>query len=140
MMLLAKSVSAREIISILSTQLQIQHHLLVDSMRDCASVNVAMHSVRVLYPKVFHIGCLTSLFSRSPKNKLAWKSQTDRAIRTYSVTRWWSRWEAMKQIHDLFGDVERFVTTADLSPAAKVKLQSITNHPNQKSITAHGRA
>ena len=39
----------------------------------------------------------------------------------------------MKQIHDLFGDVERFVATADLSPAAKVKLQSIMNNPNQKS-------
>ena len=39
----------------------------------------------------------------------------------------------MKQIHDLFGDVERFVATADLSPAAKVKLQNIMNNPNQKS-------
>lgn len=65
-----------------------------------------------------------SLFSRSPKNKLAWKSQTDCPIRTYSDTRWWSRWEVMKQIHDLFGDIERFVATADLSPAAKLKLQN----------------
>ena len=69
-----------------------------------------------------------SLFSRSPKNKLAWKSQTDQAVRTYSDTRWWSRWEVMKQIHDLFGDVESFVTTADLSPAAKLKLQNIMNN------------
>ena len=119
LMLLAKFVNgeelAREIISILSTQLQIQHHLLVASMRDRASVNVAMQTVHVLYPKVFDIGCFShtidhvgekfnspvlkeftfawiSLFSRSPKNKLAWKSQMDRAIRTYSDTRWWSRW------------------------------------------------
>lgn len=56
LMLLAKSVNgeelAREMISILSTQLQIQHHLLVASMRDRASVNnIAMQTVRVLYPK-----------------------------------------------------------------------------------------
>ena len=58
LMLLAKSLNgeelASEIISILSTQLQIQHHLLVASMRDRASVNnVAMQTVRVLYSKVF---------------------------------------------------------------------------------------
>ena len=39
----------------------------------------------------------------------------------------------MKQIQDLFGDVERFVATADLSPAAKLKLQNIINNPTQKS-------
>ena len=160
LMLLAKSVNgeelAREIISILSTQLQIQHHLLVASMRDRASVNnVAMQTVRVLYSKVFDIGCFShtidhvgekfntpvlkeftsawiALFSHSPKNKLPWKSQTDQAVRTYSDTRWWSRWEVMKQIHDLFGDVESFVTTADLSPAAKLKLQNIMNNPTLK--------
>ena len=38
----------------------------------------------------------------------------------------------MKQIHDLFGDVESFVTTADLSPAAKLKLQNIMNNPTLK--------
>ena len=63
-MLLAKSVNgeelAREIIFILSTQLQIQHHLLVASMRDRASVNnVAMQTVCVLYPKVLDIGCFS---------------------------------------------------------------------------------
>ena len=161
LMLLAKSVTgeelAREIISILSTQLQVHHNLLVASMRDRASVNnVAMRTVRVLYSKLFDIGCFShtldhvgekfntpvlkeftsawiSLFSRSPKNKLAWKSQTDQAIRTHSNTRWWSRWEVMKQIHDLFGDVERFVASADLSPAAKLKLQNIMTTPSLKS-------
>ena len=61
LMLLAKSVNgeelAREIISILSTQLQIQQHLIVASMRDRAAVNkVAMQTVRVLYSKVLDIG------------------------------------------------------------------------------------
>ena len=36
-------------------------------------------------------------------------------------------------MHDLFGDVERFVATADFSRAAKLKLQSIMNNPTQKS-------
>ena len=39
----------------------------------------------------------------------------------------------MKQIHDLFGDVEMFVATADLFPAVRVELQSIMNNSNQKS-------
>jgi len=39
----------------------------------------------------------------------------------------------MKQIHDLFGDVERFVATADLAPATKLKLLNIMNNPNLKS-------
>ena len=115
-----------------------------------------MQTVRVLYPKVFDIGCFAhtidhvgeklntpvlkeftsawmSLFSRSPKNKLAWKSQTDHPICTYSGYKVVVSLEVMKQIHDLFGDVERFLTTADLSPAAKVKLQGIMSNPSQKS-------
>lgn len=100
LLLLAKSVTgeelAREIISTLSTRLQIHHDMLVASMRDRASVNnTAMQLVRVLYPNVFDIGCFAhtidhvgekfntqvqkeftsawiSLFSRSPKSKLAW--------------------------------------------------------------------
>ena len=110
LMLLAKSVTgkelAREIIFILSTQLQIQQHLLVVSMRDNAFVNnIAMQMVRVFYSKVFDIGCFShtinhvdekfdtpvlkeltsawiSIFSRSLKNKLAWKPQTDQVICT----------------------------------------------------------
>ena len=38
----------------------------------------------------------------------------------------------MKQMHDLFGDVERFVATTDLSPAAKLKLQNIKTNPTLK--------
>ena len=74
-----------------------------------------------------------NLFSRSPKNKLAWKTMTGIAVRTFSETRWWSRWEVMKQAHDLFGDVENFIQTADLSPAAKTKLQHIFNNQSTKS-------
>ena len=64
LMLLAKSVTgeelAREIISILSTQLQIQQHRLLASMRDRPSVNnVAMQMGFVLYLKVFNIGCFS---------------------------------------------------------------------------------
>ena len=39
----------------------------------------------------------------------------------------------MKQAHDLFGDVESFVQTADLSLTAKVKLQQIFNNHSTKS-------
>ena len=96
------------------------------------------------------ISAWINLFSRSRKNKLAWKSLTGIALRTYSETWWWFRWEVMKRAHDRFRDVGRFVQTADLSPAAKVKLQQIFNNRSTKSqpmvelaitvdVPAHGR-
>lgn len=44
----------------------------------------------------------------------------------------------MKQIHDLFSDVERFVAIADLSAAAKLKLQNIMTNPTLKYVQADG--
>jgi len=118
-------------------------------MRDCASAsvnNVAMPTVCVLYSKNVDIeitwernlipllqpAFCFSCFSPK-KNRLAWKSQTDHATTTYSDTRLWSLFEVMKQIHGLFGDVERFVATVDLSTATKLKLLHIMNNPNLKS-------
>ena len=42
------------------------------------------------------------------------------AIKTYSPTRWWSRWECTKQVMDLWGDVPKFLEVAAKS---KEKLQ-----------------
>lgn len=152
LMLLAKSLTGEEVacnlISTLSTDLGIESHQLVAAMRDRASVNnVAMRTVTVVFPCVLDIDCFShtldlvgdklstpildkfmkawlSMFSRSPKTKLAWKNLTGLAPISYCPTRWWSKWEAIKQVHDCFGDVQPFISRQDLSPASQLKLQT----------------
>ena len=45
------------------------------------------------------------------------------AIKTYSPTRWWSRWECTKQVMGLWGDVPKFLANPDIAPKSKEKLQ-----------------
>ena len=152
--LLSKSMTgeelARVIISTLSTSYGIESNRLVASMRDRASVNsVAMATLKLLYPSLLDVGCFShtldrvgehfkvsiadeftrlwiSLFSRSPKARLAWRSYCGRAVPTYSETRWWSRWEVMKQVLEGYTDVEGFLQSCDnLSPATVKKLNEI---------------
>ncbi len=135
--LLTKSMTgeevARELINCLSVKYSISSEYLIASMHDKASVNnVAMTTLKVVYPTLLDVGCFShtldhvgekfhtptlsdfitpwiSLFSHSSKSKLAWKDQTGISIATYSTTRWWSKWEVVKQVLDLFGDVEVFL-------------------------------
>ena len=138
---------AHVIISTLSTLYGIESNRLVASMRDRASVNIV--AMKLLYPSLLDVGCFShtlnrieeqfkvpvadeftrlwiSLFSRSPKARLAWRSYCERAVPTYSETRWWSRWEVMKQILEGFPDVEGFLRLSNnLSPARVKKLLEI---------------
>ena len=103
MMLLVKSVTgeevARQLITVLSTELSIAQHFVVSSMHDHATVNdVAMRTMKVLYNDVIDIGCFShtldhvgermqtplldeffrswiSIFAHSPKSRLAWRTQ-----------------------------------------------------------------
>ena len=103
-MLLAKSLTGKEVahqlIVCLSTELGIQSNRLQAVMRDRASVNsVAMRTLSINFPNVLDIGCFShtrdhvgehfntpildefmktwiSMFSRSPKTKLAWATKT----------------------------------------------------------------
>ena len=110
----------------------IRSNKLLAAMRDRASTNnVAMHTLKIVYPLVVDIGCFShtidhvgsrfktptlsefitawiSLFSHSPKTRLLWKSKTQRSMSSYSATRWWSKWEVVKQIMLYFGDIEPF--------------------------------
>ena len=116
LMLLAKSLSgeevARQLVSTISTELSIPSNLVVAFMTDRTSVNsVAMRTVSVLDSSMLDIGCFShtldlvgehvnipilneftthwiSLFSHSPKVRLAWRTRT---TPSYSITRWWSR-------------------------------------------------
>ncbi len=152
--LLSKSMTgeeqAREIISTLSTSYIISSSQLVAAMRDRASVNnVAMSTVKLLYPGVIDVGCFShtldrvgeqfkipvaerftrlwvSMFSRSPKARLAWRSFCGRPVPTYSTTRWWSLREVMQEIMIGFPDVEKFIRTSEtISPATIGKLREI---------------
>ena len=159
--LLAKSLAgeeiARELISVLQVEYRIGVGTLVGSMRDRASVsNVAMATVKVLYPGVFDVGCFShtidhvgerfhtpalnkfvtawiTLFSHSPKARLAWHTRTGRSVKTFSKTRWWSRWEVVNQLLELFGDIQPFLEeNGDLGPATRSKMLSILLDPCKK--------
>ena len=92
--------------------------------------NVAVQTLKIVFPLMFDIGCFShtldhvgeklktpildkfvsgwiNIFSRSPKTKLTWKTQTGLPVPSYSTTRWWSKWEVIKHMH-AFGDVKSF--------------------------------
>ena len=156
--ILAKSMSgeeiARELLGMLSTSYRIGSYQLCAAMRDRASVNnVAVRAIKVLYSHMMDVGCfphtihcvgvhfitpvltplMTSwvkLFSHSPKARLLWKQRTGQSMESYSVTRWWSKWEVMKQITVQFGDVVPFLTSdEEFAPAIKPKLLTVLRDP-----------
>ena len=76
-----------------------------------------------------------SLFSHSPKAMLLWKERTGQSYQGYSPTRWWSKWEVMKQLMDsALGDVEPFLQEVTLSPATVEKLLSVLRNTNEKKL------
>jgi len=114
--LLAKSTTgeeiARELISVLQVQYNVDSSSLIAAMHDRASVNkVAMSFVRVMYPTILDIGCFSHtldnaggkfniltlnefltawirllMFSLSPKARLVWRDRTGIAVKSYSKT------------------------------------------------------
>jgi len=68
------------------------------------------------------------MFSRSPKMKLLWWTKTGLPAPTFSTTRWWSKWEVIKHLHDAFGDILSFVEEEDLPPS-RLKIQEIFDDP-----------
>ena len=70
----------------------------------------------------------TGMFSRSPKSKLAWRTKTNLPVPTYSATRWWSKWEVLKQMHDSFGDIHPFLQDHSLPPS-RLQLLEILDGP-----------
>ena len=159
--LLAKSMCgdevARELVSILSTELSIPGGKLVAAMRDRASTNgVAMRTLKIVYPNLLDIGCYShtidhvgeqfvtpvleefakawfGLFAHSPKARLLWRERTGCSVATYSETRWWSRWEVLKQVMLLFGDVAPFLRENEIAPANRGKILAILDDPQKYS-------
>ena len=160
--LIAKSMTgeeiARELISVLSVHYSMTSGSLLGAMRDRAAVNnVAMRTLKVVYPDVLDVGCFShtldlvgrkvnaphlsefvmawvSLFSHSPKARLLWKEQTGCMVKSYSPTRWWSKWEVMKQLLEVYGDVERFLQShGDLPALTYSKLVRFFTDPQLKA-------
>ena len=138
---------ARELISIQLVTYSVQSELPLAAMRDPASVNnLAMQTVRVIYPSLVDIGCFShtlnhvsenfkmpvltdfmyswiTFFSHSPKTRLLWKSQVAHSMTTYCATRWWSQWEVVKMVMSYFGNIEPFLCrNDDTGPTLRPKL------------------
>ena len=73
------------------------------------------------------------VFSHSPKARLLWRERTGWSVGTYSETRWWSRWEVLKQAMHYFGDIEPFLLENEVSPAYRKRVLAILNDPQKKS-------
>ena len=150
---------AREVINILSTTYGIKSTNLIAAIRDGASVNgAAMRTVKVVYPDLVDIKCLShtldrvgdhfstphlkeftsswiSLFSHSTTTKLLWRSQTGKAMASYSSTRWWSKWEVQKQMMEYFGDIEPFLRdNTTIGPSLRPKLLTFFDDAQQKAL------
>ena len=160
--ILAKSMTgeevARELINVLSMRYGITSDRLFATMRDRASVNnLAMQTVKVVYPLMVDIGCFShtldhvgekfvtptlkeflhlwiSLFNHSPKARVLWKTQVGQSMPSYSATRWWSKWEVVQKLMLYFGDIEPFLQlNNDIGPSVRPKLLSFFSDMQRKA-------
>ena len=113
-------------------------------MRNRASTNcVAVCTLKIVYPRLLDVGCFShsldrvgeyfnipilseftsariTMLSHSPKVRVIWKEQSNGS---YSATRWWSRWEIMKQLMVQYPEIEMFVrNNPEVAPASHAKL------------------
>ena len=137
---------SREVISILQVTYGICANKLLACMHDRASVNgCAMRTIKIVFPYVVDVGCYShtidlvgekfdtpildefitlwiSLFAHSSLAKVEWRTKTGISVKSFSATRWWSRWEVFHQVFLLFGDVLPFLKETKASPATSSKL------------------
>ena len=157
--ILAKSLTgqqlAREILTVLSTQLQYPSSKFIAVTRDGASVNGAAVKFlkEIMYPDLCDIICMShsldnvgkrfqtplldsflrswvSLFAHSPAARIAWRGLTGEAIKSYSRTRWWSWWEMLQQLYTLFDHVSPFLQALECSPTVQASLLHVMNSPD----------
>ena len=131
---------------------------LLAAARDRASVNnVAIRHLKILYPNLVDIGCFShtldhvgekmatpnlekfmkswvSLFAHSARSRNAFKATTGQFPKSYSETRWWSKYETMVQVHDLFGDIPAFVNGGQIPKVTTRKLQDILNEQQKLAL------
>ena len=159
----SKSVTANELAQVLNQCLSVDYGVransLLAAMRDGASVNqAALNRIAFIFPKVLNVVCFSHtldnvgnhlviptllefgslwvrLFRHSHKARLLWKDLTGQRPRSYSETRWWSKWEVFQQLLVQFGDVERFLEeakAANVGPQLLPQLQAILSDPQRQ--------
>ena len=134
LILCSKSVNANDLAQVLNQCLSVDYRVkansLLAAMRDGASVNqAALVRIAFIFPKMLNVVSFSHmldnvgnhlvistllefgtiwncLFCYSYKAKLLWKDLTGHRPRSYSDTRWWSKWEVYQQILMQFGDIE----------------------------------
>ena len=154
----AKALKAEELAQRLMSYVAVDHHfgpsMLLAAIRDGASVNgAALRQLSFFYPNMMDIVCFShtidnvgnhfqfnvldsftrywvSLFSRSHTARLLWKERTGISMNSQSETRWWSKWEILRQVADFFGDVEPFLRENEtICPANRQHLLNIIDNP-----------
>ena len=116
----SKSVNAHELAQVLNQCLSVDYEVRANSflaaMRDSASVKqAALDRITFIFPKMLNVVCFSHtldnvgnhlviptlvefgslwirMFRHSCKAKLLWKDVTGQTPRSYSETRWWSKW------------------------------------------------
>ena len=149
---------AHQLLNTLSLDFSIPPSSLLAAARDRASVNhVAITHLKILYPNLVDIGCFShtldhvgekmatpnleklmkswvSLFAHSARSRNAFKATTGQFPKSYSETRWWSKYEMMVQVHDLFGDIPVFVNGGQIPEVTARKLQDILNDQQKLAL------
>ena len=120
---------AQKLMSCLAVDSNFGPNTITGGMRDEASVNgAASRQLKFFYSYLFDVVCFShtidnvgahfafrildsltqhwiSLFSHSYNARLLWKEKTGQSMHPHSETRWWSKWEILKQVSDYFGTV-----------------------------------
>ena len=148
---------ARELLICLSMELQVPPNYLVAAMRDGSSVNTAaLRTFKMLYNDLLSITCFShtidctgklfdtptldvfvqwwsSLFAHISATKLRWKERTGHAMKSFSRTRWWSKWEMIRDILTYFADIQPFLEDiTDLAPKIRDRLLPMLQDQEQK--------
>ena len=68
---------------------------------------------------------LISLFAHSPRARIALFTHTGQKPKTHSSTRWWLKFEVLKQVHGLLRYLHTFLGRDDLPEKTRKKLRDI---------------
>ena len=156
--ILAKALKGEELaqrqMSCLAVEYKLCPNVVIGATRDGASVNgAALRQLMFFYHNLFDFVCFShsidnvgnhfqfrifdlftrywiGMFSHSYNARLLWRERTAQSIRTFSDTRWWSKWEVLNQVVNYFGYVEPFLReNEDICPANRQHLLEIIDDP-----------
>ena len=145
---------AQRLMSCLAVEYKIGPNVVIGATRDGASVNgAALRQLMFFYQNLFDAVCFShtidnvgnhfqfrifdlftrywiGMFSHSYNARLVWRERTGKSIRTFSDTRWWSKWEVLNQVVNYFGYVEPFLReNEEICPANRQHLLEIFDDP-----------